>query len=158
MEMLKSWAVCVTVSALAGTVISLIVPNGSAEKSMRAVIGIFIVSAVCIPLTKADFSFETVNGVASESGYSETADELYAFAHRAVTDAAEATVSEAATESGIEDYTLKAEIATEENGCIIIREIIIEIDGENNGSAAEFERIVSEKLGVQAVVRERLAA
>ena len=158
MEMLKSWAVCVTVSALAGTVISLIVPNGSAEKSMRTVIGIFIVSAVCLPLTKADFSFESANVFHSDGEYSETSDELCGFAQKSITDAAEASVNEAATESGIEDYTVVTDVTTDENGCIIIQEILIEIDCENNGSMAEFERIVNEKLGIKAVVRERLAA
>ena len=48
----KQWAVSLIICALGGALISLLSPRGSMEKTLRAVIGIFVVSAICTPLLK----------------------------------------------------------------------------------------------------------
>lgn len=123
MEELKQWLVSIVFSAAAGAVITVISPKGSNDKTLKTVVGIFIISAVFLPITKmnvSDFSLPAfANGLEIEHG-----EEI-----KLVVDMLEEelfeTISETAKsfECGIENVEIDAEYDNEK--CIIIHKITV---------------------------------
>lgn len=66
MEGLKQWLVSLVFSSAAGALITVISPKGSNDKTLKTVVGIFIISAVFLPLTKMDISDFSLPAFASE--------------------------------------------------------------------------------------------
>ena len=54
MEMLKEISFCLMISAAAGTLVTVLVPKGAMDKTVKAVVGIFVVAAVCSPFYGAE--------------------------------------------------------------------------------------------------------
>lgn len=154
MDALKSWAVSVIISAVAGTVISLLMPKGSMEKTMRAVIGVFMVSAVCLPLAQINIGGETEQVFLPVTVCESNAEDIEEYMLTVCRNAVESAVDSAARESGVADYKIIADISCDEYGCIIIHEITVEIDKENTVSEDAFETLLNQKLGVPVSVRK----
>ena len=154
MDALKSWAVSVIISALAGTVVSLLMPKGSMEKTMRSVIGVFMVAAVCLPLAQINIENEA-QAVFSASGFEENnAQEIQAFLASEYESMVKEVIYSAAKETGVTDYEVIADISYDENGCIIIHEIAVEFGEDNSVSKDAFEALVNERLGFSVTVRK----
>lgn len=154
MDAIKSWAVSVIISALAGTVVSLLMPKGSMEKTMRAVIGVFMVSAVCLPLAQSDIA-EEAEAVFSASDYGENrADSMEEYLVSEYENTVKEAVESAAEESVISDYEVFADISCNDSGCIIIHKITVEIGEEYFASKDAFETLLKEKLGFAVSVRK----
>lgn len=154
MDALKSWAVSVIISALAGTVVSLLMPKGSMEKTMRSVIGVFMVAAVCLPLAQINIENEA-QAVFSASGFEENnAQEIQAFLASEYESTVKEVICSAAKETGVTDYEVIADISYDENGCIIIHEIAVELGEDNSVSKDAFEALVNERLGFSVTVRK----
>lgn len=57
METVKQWAMGITVSAVIGTVILVVTPKGSTEKTVRTAVALFLLCAITTPfMTGVDFS------------------------------------------------------------------------------------------------------
>ncbi len=154
METLRQWAVSLIISGIAGAVISLISPRGTMEKTLRTVIGIFMVSAVCSPLT----------GILEEDGISLPASEqitakadsgLEDYIYDTFDDTLEETVETAAETLGIEGFDVIKDVYIDEYNCIIIRDIHITIPSECSDRAEEFAVILEKNLGFSVSVECR---
>ena len=152
MEALKQWAVCLIICGIGGSVISLLSPRGSMEKTLRAVIGIFVVSAVCMPLANLKkgekilpaFLFEE-----SAFAFSESLEEqMLGVCQNTVG----VVVKETAEEMHITDYTVKVDADVDELYCIIMHDIHIVIPDKNADSAAGFAAVLQERIGVPVSV------
>ena len=53
METLRSWALTVALSALAGGIVWLLAPKGSVQKAVRMVVAVFLLSAFLTPVLRA---------------------------------------------------------------------------------------------------------
>ncbi len=147
METFRQWAFSLIISGIAGTLVSLLSPRGNTEKALRTVIGIFIVSSLCSPLVQLksdadfpDFSFEEAEAVQSDSlskQMEETCRKTISFAAK-----------EVASQLGVPQYSVNAELYTDENFCIIIQEICVILPKEYKGIADEFSEMLERKLGV----------
>lgn len=154
MAVLKSWALCVIISALAGTVISLLMPKGSMEKTMRAVVGVFMVSSVCLPLVRLNVT-EEIEAVFSASDFGENyAENMGDYVVSEYENTIKEAVESAALESGVSDYEIVADVSSDKNGCIIIHEITVKTEDENVESIAALERLLKEKFGFPVSVRK----
>lgn len=144
----RQWATGLIICALGGTVISLLSPRGSMEKTLRAVIGIFVVSAVCTPLVKlkkADsflpvFTAQTLPAVEAEN--------LREQIEEACKSTAGKVIDEVMKSVEIGDYEAAVNVHMDENGCIIIQDIQVEVDSENIGSVAKIQALLQQKLNV----------
>ena len=152
MDGFKSWAVSVIISALAGTVISIIMPKGSSEKTMRAVIGVFMVSAVCMPLADFKLSDETVASFSFEEYGENNAESLEKYLVAECEDTVGETIKEAAEKFGITEYEVVTDISKGTDGCIIIHAITVEVNEMNDARIRDFEIYLGEKLGVAVTV------
>ena len=74
MDAFRQWILCIIFAAAAGTFACAVSPRGSTDKTVRAVVGIFVVSAICAPLSAFDFE-EIILPVFADSYNAETENE-----------------------------------------------------------------------------------
>lgn len=155
MEEFRQWAVCIIIAAAAGTIVTFISPRGAMNKTVSAVAGVFVVTAICTPLTeikKADFLLGDASFSESEEIYSfETEKNLTQLCRNAIAD----RVTELVNEAGGEVTGIEAEISLDENGCIIIHEVLVEV--ANCDSTQMLAEMLFQKLGVHCEVRNGIS-
>ncbi len=154
MDEIKQWAFCLIISAASATVLQLLSPRGSAERTLKTVIGVFLISAVCMPFLKAKktdvgavtafnfYDFE-LNDIECSDIYVQSAESVIAY-----------QVECAAEECGIESYFIESDIAFDEQGCIIIHKIEVSVDENNPEKSCRFADILKERLGVAVTVTQ----
>lgn len=149
MNELRQWALCLIISAAAVTLVSVISPRGSTEKTVRAVTGIFVVSAIFTPLTDITFDYTAVSAVQE---YDDSSDELNRYILETCRAAAEQAVLEAADGAGtaVESISVNADVNTD--GCIIIHDITVTVAAENADISGELSQIFGSALGVPVEV------
>ena len=151
MEALRQWAISLIICGIGATIISLLSPRGTMEKTLRAVIGIFIVSTVCMPLAKLKnaedilpaFSFE------SETYLSENLEEQMLDVCR---ETVGKVIDDTAKELNIAEYDVDADMQMNEEYCIIIQYIHISVYECDSVTTAKFESVLQNKLGVSVTV------
>lgn len=148
----KQWAVSLIICALGGALISLLSPRGSMEKTLRAVIGIFVVSAICTPLLKLKKSDVFLPAFVAEAAPEIDTDKLDSQIKNACKNTIGKAIDDIMNTIGIKNYEVETVVDMDEGGCIIIQRIQIKIHSINNISAAEIEALVQKKLGVPAKV------
>lgn len=153
MEVIKQWSLSLIAAAAVSTLILFIAPSGNAEKSVKAVVGIFVVAAVCSPLAGV-FSGEEKLAFAFESDYAFDAvavDEIY---KEQIEKEIKSQIEQAAAEFGLRLTNCEAEISSDESGCIIIHKIVVGIDSGNSVDSDEFIRHIENRLGVTVVAAQ----
>lgn len=148
MDAFRQWTLCVIFAAAAGTFACAVSPRGSSDKTVRAVVGIFVVCAICAPLSELDF--EEIMLPAFAGSYNDKSDDINMdeYILSACKSAVESEIMLSATEYGIavESIFVNAEIDKEK--CIIIHNIQINIQNNISEYLSDFSKTVEEKLGV----------
>ena len=145
--MFKQWAFSLIISGVAGTVVSLLSPRGNMEKALRTVIGIFIVSALCSPLVTLNSDAELPD-FSVEENQAVNADLLGKQMEESCRKTIGIAAEEVATELGITEYNVNAELYVDDDFCIIIQKVCIVIPAKNKEFADELSRKMQAKLGV----------
>ena len=150
MDGLRQWALCLIISAAAVAFVIIITPRGATDKTVRAVAGIFVISAIFTPLADMTFNFDFTETAADvEDDY----DALAASVLDVCRSAAENAILSAAQENGIgvNEICITADIDAE--GCIIIHAVNVEISNNNADNPDEIEKIFSNAIGVPVEVK-----
>ncbi|MGN0573049.1 MAG: stage III sporulation protein AF [Acutalibacteraceae bacterium] len=154
MDALKSWAVSLIAAAAAGTFAMIVSPRGSMDKTIRAVVGIFVVAAIFSPLTelkkdgknffeKKAFAFEEEN---------EADENLNEYMLSACKNAVNSEIEKAADELNIPAFQSEINAYVDEENCIIIHNITINIPAEHIDKAEKLSGRVSERIGAPVTV------
>ena len=146
MEGLKQWLISLIFSAAAGALITVISPKGSNDKTLKTVVGIFIISSIFLPLTKMNLSDFSLPALANELKIEQG--EEGDFVIEMLEEELYKTVSETAEEFNCEINGVEIDAGYDENNCIIIQKIAVYYtSGETENiqmAAAETEK----RLGV----------
>lgn len=151
MDVLKEWALCLIAAAAAGTLATVIVPRGSMDKTVRAVVGIFVVAVICLPLAEmkeSDFfveAFANSDGTSLDNAYIE---ELNSQIINICRETVERQIKETATEQDVNVVSVEADISVDAENCIIIHKINVCVDKKNLLNTDLLSQKFSEKLGV----------
>lgn len=151
MDVLKEWALCLIAAAAVGTLATVIVPRGSMDKTVRAVVGIFVVAVVCSPLAeikKSDFALDVFANSESVSFDNTYTEELNLRITDICRETVEKQIKEIAAENNITVSSIETDISVDAENCIIIHEINVYIDEEKSLFADSLSEKISEKLGV----------
>ena len=154
MDALKSWAVSLIAAAVAGTFAMIVSPRGSMDKTIRAVIGIFVVAAIFSPLTelkndgknffeKEAFAFEEEK---------EADENLNEYLLSACKNAVNSEIKKAADELNIPSHQSEIEAYVDDENCIIIQSITIQIPAEYIGKAEKLSENAAERIGAPVTV------
>lgn len=152
MDELRQWSISLIIAAVAGTVITVISPRGSADKIMRTVTGIFVVASVAVPLMQVDISDVSAQSFFeysdSDVGYSYELEQQLVDACKT---ALENQIIMAASQVGADVKSVESELSVDENGCIIIHKIVIKI--ANTTAKDELENLLEQETGIRVTVR-----
>lgn len=154
MDLLRQWALFLVIGSLAATFAIVLSPGGATDKAMRAVAGIFVVALVCTPLKNLGNAesflqtFKSFDDFDDETQSNELNEYLISVCRNAV----EKEVSETAKELGIKAVCAEIEMETDDESCIIIHNITVEIESAHHDDKNRFSDSLSEKLGVPVTV------
>ena len=146
-EAFKQWAFSLIISGIAGTLVSLLSPRGNMEKALRTVIGIFIVSALCSPLVTLGSNAELPSFSIEENAMVQ-ADELGKQMEESCRKTIGIAAKEVATELGITEYNVNADLYIDDKFCIIIQEICVVLPTKYKEFADDFSQKLQTRLGV----------
>lgn len=153
MDALRQWALCLIIGAAAGTFAIAISPRGATDKTMRAVVGIFVVAAMCAPLSQLKGAELSVAAFGGGGDYEEIdAENLREYMLTVCVEAARTQVDAAAEEIGITVSQAAVNASLGSDNCIIIHDITVIIDERFSEKSDDFEKLLSERLGVPATV------
>lgn len=151
-DALRQWAVGLIICALGGTVISLLSPRGSMEKTLRAVIGIFVVSALCIPFMKMKKTDTLLPAFVVHTAPEIQMHNLNGQMVKACENTVGEVVDEVLESVGAYDYTVETNVDIDKENRIIIQDIQITVSLENDALIDEIQAELSERLGVPVTV------
>lgn len=151
-DVLKKWAVSLIICAVGATVISLLSPRGSMDKTLRAVIGIFVVSAICTPLIKLKKTDVFLPAFIAEAVTLEETEKLLEQMKNACKETVGRVIDDELKGLNIDSYGVETVVDIDDGNCIIIHNIRIVISSEINGSADEIREKLQERLGVPVEV------
>lgn len=154
MNELKQWVLCLIVAAVAGSFVMVISPRGSMDKTVRAVVGIFVVAVICAPLTELKDA-EISLGAMKNFGY-ETASDSDERLHESVISSLKSAVNEqvktVADELGITAEEICADLDLNSENCIIIHSLTVKISESSSDKTSYFSDILQERFGVPITV------
>ena len=150
MEFLKSWAFSLITAAAAGTLATVIVPRGSMDKTLRAVVGIFVVAVICSPLAEIKKQ-ESALDIFADFDEAPFDDSYIENLHENMLGIFESTVNscvkESASQLNIDVISVNADIFFDENQCINIHKIEVVISNCQPSEKKKLSQKISEKLG-----------
>lgn len=151
MGYIRDVAFCLIFAAAAGTLVTVIVPRGSMDKTVRAVVGIFVVAVICSPLTGLDKpkmildAFAVSDEADVENSYTENTRE---YMTKALKENITLQIKEIVSGFGADTLSVNAEISVDEDDCINIHRIEVIIKNGNFVDKTELSETVSRNLGV----------
>ena len=154
MNDLRQWVLCLIIAAVAGTFVMIISPRGSMDKTVRAVVGIFVVAVICAPLAELADNQLSVEAIADFDfpELSDSDEELRESMILSLKNAVNEQVETAADEMNVKTEKIYAEMDFNSENCIIIHNITVEISEDYSEKALQFSKILEERLGVPITV------
>ncbi|MBR3779678.1 MAG: stage III sporulation protein AF [Clostridia bacterium] len=155
MDILKDWALCLIAAAAAGTLATVVVPRGTMDKTVRAVVGIFVVAVICSPLAKLDEQdlftdvFSEYEEVFSDNSYTQ---EMQNYMIDLMKETVNSEIKETADELGAEIKSVVSDISVDDKNCINIHKINVVINKTDFLDKEELSDTISERLGVPVSV------
>lgn len=157
MDVFRQWVLCVMVAAAAGTFVCAISPKGSTDKTVRTVAGIFVVAAICAPLSELDIEKISVPAFASSYEENNSGKELEEYMLSVCRSAVDGEISAAAQEHGIMVESVFVDAYIDENKCIIIQDVEVNIQSDDNKSVSDFSQDVEKRIGVSVNIRNGIS-
>lgn len=155
MDILKDWALCLIAVAAAGTLATVVVPRGSMDKTVRAVVGIFVVAVICSPLAELDGqnlftdAFGEYEDVFSDNSYTQ---EMQDYMIDLMKETVNSEIKKTADELGAEIKSVVSDISVDGENCINIHKIDVIINKTDFLDKEELSDKISERLGVPVSV------
>ncbi len=152
MDVLRQWALCLIIAGAAGTFAMALSPKGSMDKTLRAVIGIFIVAVICAPLA----SLENVDDILpafAETDYADAFNEtekLNEYILSAYEETVKKEIETVAEEYGISPDKAEVDMYIDDDYCIIIQKIEVQI---LSGNSDEFSLALQKRLGAPVIIK-----
>ncbi len=152
MDGLRQWALCLIIGGAAGTFAMALSPKGSMDKTLRAVIGIFIVAVICAPLARLENADEFLPVFAENdcADVFEETEKLNEYILSAYEETVKNEIETVAAEYGISPDKAEIEMHIDNDYCIIIQKIEVEI---SNGNSDEFSLALQKRLGAPVIIK-----
>lgn len=155
MDLLKSSALCLIAAAAAGTLATVIVPRGSMDKTVRAVVGVFVVAVICSPIAglsetdSIEEAFAHSFEITSDNSYTEDMQkQITGVFEREII----SCIEEIVYGLNVNVISIKPEISVDENYCINIHKITVTVSGCDSSLKKDLSEKISEKLGAPAEI------
>lgn len=154
MNEIKGWAILVCVSAIACSLLDMIVPSGKMEKIVRFVFGVFMICAVINPFVTAtkgfDIDLKIPNSeIKKDYKFSESMEDIEM---RAAECKIKNILEETLDEINIEPQKINISMDINEENSISINKVEVVLGKENIDRQEEVKSIIKNKLGLNCKV------
>lgn len=148
MEQITAWAAGLCLCALVCAILEIITPDGSTEKIVRFVLGLFMICAVAIPLVNISLNFEDWAVVAPYEENSQLETEIQNQSLRLVNEALEEQIK--TVTARFDTVPIKTEIHTDidENNRISIVSVTIVLEHDVAEKSLQIKDAVKTELGL----------
>lgn len=153
MDALRQWALCLIAAAAAGTFVCAVTPRGAVDKAMRTVAGLFVVAAVCAPITKLESNSFGIPAFADSAVVSDCGETLKEQMLESCRKAIENQILSLSKKYSLTVCNVKLDAYIDEYNSIIIRDIHLEINSETPQSVSLFLSEAEAVLGVPVSIR-----
>lgn len=153
MDIFRQWAICLIVSAAAGTFVCAVSPRGAIEKAVRTVAGIFVVVTVCMPLTRLENVSFDIPAFADSYVDSDSGDSLKEHMLESCKSAVLNQLDEIARKYSLIISNTEVNAYIDEYNSIIIQDIQLEINSESPGTVLQFQSEAQDVLGIPVTIR-----
>lgn len=153
MSQVQQWAGALCILILIATVLQYIIPSGVMERSMRLVLGGFVVLGLIVPITQlvknADWEFQIQEDSISADEYLEQANtQILKLAQNNV----EALISETLQKMNISAKKITVKMDSDKDNCIVIEKAVVALALTDAERMAETEEKLWSVLGIKAEV------
>lgn len=152
MDGLRQWALCIIIAAASGTLVCAFAPKGSADKTVRSIVGIFVVAVICAPLTQLDVDKIAFPVLAQPSNAEIDKTEMSEYMISVCKSAVENEIALSAAEFGVRVEYIGVDAYIDDDSCIIIQSVQIKIRSDKQESLSVFSSAVEKKLGMPVMV------
>ena len=152
MDFVKQWALTLIATAAFSTLVVFLTPSGNAEKTIKAVVGIFVIVSVCSPLADAVFEPENLFSFSFEQADAEFGESVADSYSELLEESLHSQIDSVAQEFGVTLNSVEAEISADESGCIIIHNITVNAGGNDGSGAERFKEYLEKLLGLPVEV------
>lgn len=146
MEAVRQWAICLLASAVVGAFACIVMPNGSVEKTIKVVSGIFVIAAVCSPLADLSMRDFAQTAAQTEGEYPVNAQALEDGTLNMYDSTIRDAIYDTAQACGACIKEISVELDMNDN-CIIIHNVTVELEETQNEKTEKFGETVRERLG-----------
>ncbi len=153
MDALRQWALCLIAAASAGTFVCAVTPRGAVDKAVRTVAGLFVVAAVCAPVTKLESDNFGIPAFADSAVVSDCGELLKEQMLESCKKAIENQILSLSKRYSLTVYNVELDAYTDEYNSIIIQSIHLEINSETPQSVSPFLSEAEAALGVPVTIR-----
>lgn len=153
MNEFRHWALSLIIAAAAGTFAFTVSPRGSMDKTVRAIVGVFVVAAICSPLAGL-LSADSSELFANASEYdADTDEEREDYLLSAFCSELETIIKSALSELGINEAEITADADIDADGCIIIHSVCVEIEDDDICDIGEIKAYLKSLTGIDITVK-----
>ena len=150
MEAVRLWVTGLSSAAIIGAIVLVLVPAGGAEKAVRTMVSVFLVSSIVLPFAQntdwkaeTDFSVEESAAEAQNSIAEEMSEQMKTKLG--------SSIENILKKEGIQVRSVSIDIKTDGNE-LSVEKIAVTIKKESARSASETKEILEAQLGVRADV------
>ena len=155
MDVFRQWALCLIVSAAAGTFVCAVSPRGAIEKAVRTVAGIFVVVTVCMPLTRLENVSFDIPAFADSYADSDNGGLLKEHMLESCKTAVENQLEGIAEKLSLSIRNIEINAYVDEYNSIIIQDIQLEINSESPETVLRFQSEAQDVLGIPVTIEWR---
>lgn len=152
MDTFRQWMLCVIIAAGVGTLVCIVSPKGTIDKTVRIVVGIFIVSTICMSATDIDFEDAFLPVISGKYEGERKSDEIDNYLISVCENTIETEVLRTAEKYGITVKSIGTDACIDDDNCIIINSISIKIHNADSAKRFGFADTVEKNLGAYVEV------
>ena len=148
MNEFRQWALCIIITAAAGTFVCAVSPRGATEKAVRTVAGIFVIVTMCTPLAVLKKTELAKNVFSDSYVISDNSEVLKRQMLEQCKNEVEEKLVSVADKHSVTVYSVEMNAYFDEYNSIIIQNIHIDVESENPVYTSDFMTEAQEILGV----------
>ncbi len=150
----KSWAISAVTAAAVVAVISLLTPSGSMEKTLKTIIGLFLLASFILPFSGSDIAaglFDSNKGIKEIIDENKYENEMKKNVSDSLESAIETEICAYLSNAGVAFVNVEAEVSVDDKNNINTNSIVIVL--RENIPNNEIITFISERFGVAPDVK-----
>ncbi len=153
METLRLWITGITIAAITGAIVLFLTPEGGAEKAVKTMVSLMLISSIIMPLS-ADVNSDTGLTLTDEEIDSENTEQINNTIANSLKNKLTESIEKILNENGIQIHSVSINMET--NGDeISVKNVLVVIDEKSKNSVLSASEILEKELGVKADITLR---